>query len=246
MRRLAFSTLTVIAALAAPSPALAGTLPPLPSLDQPGNIDDANPNSTWYLRANVGVGLPGSPSMRPNFIAGATTASEDLRTGWAIGGAAGYQLGWLRTDLSLDYLSRRDFSESFSGACGAACTGRMTGKFSAMPILANLYYDIGTWNNFTPYASAGLGIAHVDWDKIGLRGQCSGPCPVARGSQSWRFAWQVGGGVSYGVSDTLSIDADYRLLDLGKGRVGATQVGNLAGKTLWDNEVRIGLRYKLN
>ena len=155
MRRHAFSTLTVIAALAASSAALAGTLPPLPALDQPGNIDDASPNSTWYLRASVGVGLPASPSARPNFIAGATTASEDLRTGWAIGGAAGYQLGWLRTDLSLDYLGRRDFSETFSGACGAACTGRMTGKFSAVPILANLYYDIGTWNNFTPYASAG-------------------------------------------------------------------------------------------
>ncbi|MDQ0391210.1 opacity protein-like surface antigen [Labrys monachus] len=221
-------------------------LPPLPSLDQPGNVDDSGSGAGWYLRGGFGASLPGGPAVRPSFVPGAATRSEGLHAGWAVGGALGYQLGWLRGDLSLDYLGPRDFGEHFSGACGTACAGTLKGRFSAIPVLANLYYDIGTWNNLTPYVGAGAGIAHVDWDRIELGGSCDGACPAASGAGSWHFAWQVGAGLDYALTDRLSMEVDYRLLDLGNARAGSTPVGNLAARTVWDNEVRIGLRYKLN
>ena len=246
MRRLSLPAFAVLAAVAMPGLAQADVLPPLPSLDQTDSIDDGDSGANWYLRGSLGVSLPSSPAVQPHVVPGATTNGEDLKTGWAVGGAVGYQWGWLRGDLSLDYLGQRDFSERFTGACGAACTGTLKGQFSAVPVLANIYYDIGTWKGVTPYLGAGLGVAHVQWDSLKLSGQCSGPCPSTSGDGHWRFAWQVGAGVSYAVSEKVSVDADYRLLNLGSSGAGSTAQGNLAVDTMWDNEVRVSLRYKLN
>lgn len=246
MRRLALPVLAVLAVLAAPNLAQAGLLPPLPSLDQPGNTDDGDSGASWYLRGTVGASLPGSPSIQPYVVPGVTTTGEDIRTGWAVGGAVGYQWGWLRGDLSVDYLGQRDFSERFSGVCGSACSGWLQGQFSAVPVLANVYYDVGSWRGITPYLGAGLGIAHVQWDSLKLSGRCNGPCPAVSGQGSWRFAWQVGAGVNYAITDKVSVDADYRLLDLGGAGAGSTSKGNLASGPVWDNEVRISLRYELN
>jgi opacity protein-like surface antigen len=246
MRRLALPLLATLAALAPPTLAQAGLLPPLPSLDETGSLDDGDAGANWYLRGSAGVGLPASPSLRPYTVPGATTRGEDLHAGWAVSGAIGYQWGWLRSDISLDYLGRRDFSERFAGACGTSCSGTLKGECSAIPVLANFYYDIGTWKGITPYLGAGLGAAHLQWDDLKLAGHCNGPCPAASGAGHWRFAWQVGAGVSYAVSEKVSVDADYRLLDLGSAGAGSTARGNVAADTIWDNELRISLRYKLN
>ncbi len=246
MRRCFLPAFAAFAALALPGLALAGLLPPLPSLDQPGNTDDGESGANWYLRGSLGLSLPGSPSIQPYAIPRAATSGENLKSVWAAGGALGYQWGWLRADLSVDYLARRNFSERFAGACDGACNGVLKGQFSALPLLANVYYDIGTWKDFTPYLGAGLGVAQVQWDSLKLSGRCDGPCPAASGDSHWRFAWQVGAGVSYAVSRKISLDADYRLLDLGTAGAGSTAKGNLAGDTVWDNELRISLRYKLN
>ncbi|WP_413989231.1 outer membrane protein [Labrys okinawensis] len=242
MRRLALPLLASLAALAAPTLAQAGLLPPLPSLDETGSLDDGDTGANWYLRGTGGVSLPASPSLRPYAVPGVTTTGEDLHAGWAVGGAIGYQWGWLRSDISLDYLGRRNFSERFAGVCGTGCNGTLKGEFSAVPMLANFYYDIGTWKGITPYLGAGLGVAHLQWDDL----KCSGPCSAASGEGHWRFAWQVGAGVSYAVSEKVSLDADYRLLDLGKAGAGSMSGGNVAASTIWDNELRISLRYKLN
>ncbi|GLS20028.1 outer surface protein [Labrys miyagiensis] len=246
MRRLAWPFLATLAVLAAPTLAQAGLLPPLPALDETGSLDDGDSGANWYLRGSAGVSLPASPSLRPYTVPGVATRGEVLHAGWAVGGAVGYQWGWLRSDISLDYLGRRDFSERFTGACGTGCSGTLKGEFSAVPVLANFYYDIGTWKGLTPYLGAGLGVAHLHWDDLKLAGQCNGPCPAASGEGHWRFAWQVGAGVSYAVSEKVTVDADYRLLDLGKAGAGSTATGSVAADTIWDNELRISLRYKLN
>jgi opacity protein-like surface antigen len=246
MRRLVLSLLATLAILASPTLSQAGLLPPLPSLDATGNLDDGDGGANWYLRATAGLSLPSSPTLRPYVLPGLAMQTEDLKAGWAAGAAFGYQWGWLRADLSLDYLGGRDFSEAFTGPCGAKCSGTLTGSFSAVPALANVYYDIGTWKGITPYLGAGLGVVHLQWDDLRLSGRCGGPCPAASGDGHWRFAWQVGVGVNYAVSEKVSLDADYRLLDLGKAGAGSTAKGNIAGGTIWDNEVRLSLRYKLN
>ncbi|CAM5762563.1 outer surface protein [Labrys miyagiensis] len=246
MRRFALPLLAGLAAALPQTAARAGLLPPLPSLDQVNGLDNAQSGANWYLRGSAGVSLPGSPGLRPFAIPGAGTRGEDLKTGWSAGGAFGYQWGWLRTDVSLDYLAARDFSERFAGTCGKACAGTLGGRFSAVPVLANVYYDIGTWKGLTPYLGAGLGAARLQWDDLKLAGQCIGPCPSASGRNAWRFTWQVGAGLSYAVTEKISVDADYRLLNLGEAGAGSTAKGNIAADTIWDNELRISLRYKLN
>jgi opacity protein-like surface antigen len=243
MRRLALPLLAALAACV--QPAGAGVLPPLPSLDGIGSLGDAD-GASWYLRGSAGVSLPASLSLHPYGAPGLAFQSGNLKAGWVAGGAVGYQWGWLRTDLSLDYLGQRSFSERFAGSCGGACAGTLEGRFSAVPALLNAYYDIGTWKGLTPYLGAGLGIAHLQWDDLKLAGRCNGPCPAASGDGRWRLAWQVGAGMSYAVSDKASLDADYRLLDLGKAGAGSTPGGNIDAGTVWDNELRLSLRYRLN
>lgn len=71
----------------------------------------------------------------------------------------------------------------------------------------NAYYDINTGSKLTPYIGGGIGIAHL-----------KGSIKVDNFKESKsknNFSWQVGAGVSYALTDNVSIDAGYRYTDAG-------------------------------
>ena len=80
-------------------------------------------------------------------------------------------------------------------------------------ILVNAYWDINTCSRFTPYVSAGAGLA-----KLNVRAKVPVDDFVQKGNPS-NFAWQVGAGVSYAATDSIDVDLGYRYVDTGAARI---------------------------
>ena len=92
--------------------------------------------------------------------------------------------------------------------------------FNATTLFGNVYYDFHNEAAFTPYV----------------------------GSQDERrtnFAWNVGGGVAFAVNDQVSIDAQYRYVDLGYTEVSSNYGGESqsVGIRPYNHEIMLGLRW---
>ncbi len=75
--------------------------------------------------------------------------------------------------------------------------------------MVNSYYDFRNASDFTPYLTAGIGLAH-------LKSTQSLADAVDVSGDANNFAWGVGAGVKYAVTSNFSIDASYRYIDGGK------------------------------
>ncbi|WP_294641503.1 outer membrane beta-barrel protein [uncultured Aureimonas sp.] len=220
-----------------------------------------------YLRADATYGFD-TTFGGTQFLVGpggtATNRMSDWRLddGFGVGGGVGYKANdWLRFDATLDYW-KQDVSGG-NGAgwfCGfdASCASRERGEIEAVEIIGNAYVDLGTVAGFTPYVGAGLGAVHVDYGDVAGAAFCTGAgvCPaggssaVYDGAASWRFAYAVSAGVSYDVTDSLSIDTGYRYLNVWDGDAYRFDTASGARLVAEDegfdrHTIRAGLRFKL-
>ncbi len=214
-------------------------------------------SSGWYLRGDIDYHWSEADDISyitygPPPGTGAFTTTE-IDGSWSIGAGIGYRLNdYLRTDLTVDYLTGADFTGSTSGFCGGvACTSFDTSSYSALLVLANAYVDLGTYHGFTPYIGAGIGGAHVNWDD--LINDDGTNVTTHRGNSNMRFAYALMAGTSYCVTDNVDLDVGYRYTHIDGGRMfdyadsiptdafGGTGPGYDDGIDL--HEVRAGLRY---
>ena len=92
-------------------------------------------------------------------------------------------------------------------------------KTKAYTVFANVYYDFLNDSNFTPYIGGGIGAAYLDTTyKLTIyEPSTSQVLERADGNQDgWNFAWNLGGGVAYQISDTTALDFGYRYTDMGE------------------------------
>jgi opacity protein-like surface antigen len=68
-------------------------------------------------------------------------------------------------------------------------------------LMANVYYDFGTWNKITPYATTGIGIGWFDYTDSHVTGDDDS------------MVWKAGVGVDYAVNDKWSVGARYTYFD---------------------------------
>ena len=122
-------------------------------------------------------------------------------------------------------------------------------KLQIQTLFVNAYYDFHNRTAFTPYLGGGLGLAFVR----------------AKGSNNWtdylysvsgtdkfgaktttNFAWNVGLGATYDITNWCSIDLGYRFAGLGKGK---TNYGGTLGsyriktKNIYMHQVTTGVRF---
>lgn len=89
------------------------------------------------------------------------------------------------------------------GVSTAALVADGRGDIDTDTWMLNGYYDFDLGNGFTPYVGLGLGLSESEL--------VFSPSDVAVLSDEDRvFAWQLMGGVSYALSDTLSVYGNYR------------------------------------
>lgn len=167
-------------------------------------------------------------------------------TVFALGGAIGYN--WkprfnapVRTDVEYIYRTALDYSANPTFT-NAAVPTRIKSDLNVHTLLANAYWDIGTWNRLTPFIGGGLGAAfnHTDMDGT----------VIATGATknytktTTEFAWAAGGGINFAISGGWSADLAYRYMDLGKAKFGDRTDGEITSKDVHTHEVLLGLRYQ--
>ncbi len=136
-----------------------------------------------------------------------TAGMSDTGTdaGFIVGGAVGMEINPnMRAEVEVSYfkndvdkLSYPYFSQVFSAS----------GDVSSVNLMANVWFDIDMGGGFTPYIGGGAGVGFVD-------ASAAFPDPPNNydeySGSDVGFAFQVGGGVQYGLTETIGLDLGYR------------------------------------
>ena len=223
MLRVAFSILLAGAAFAAAcAPAFAADTSLSGADDLLAKAPQVEDTSGWYLRGDIGYVFNQTPDWSASdFSAG----GQKLDDSWMLGIGAGLRLNdWLRFDLTADYRVRSDYS-----AFG------VNADYSTTTALANIYADLGTWNGFTPYIGAGIGVGYVALDNIQVLGTDIGD------ASGFGVAWALMAGVAVQLNDNLQIDIGYRYISLN-----SVSLGDVPDLDQDAHEIRVGARYLID
>lgn len=135
--------------------------------------------------------------------------------------------------VELEYALRGNSEKSWGSNWGSVdCT------WNSSTLFANLYYDFRNSTAFTPYVGAGLGMAfnyaNHTFSSPGYHGNFD--------EHSTNFAWNVGAGVAYDITDSLAVDLGYRYVNLGYYEVDLPDGAKLKNQPC-NHEFMLGLRY---
>lgn len=116
-------------------------------------------------------------------------------------------------------------------------------------LMANVYYDFDLDSDWTPYVGAGIGYARVKANNNFYDYNSGSNSSLSKSSGN--FAWNLTAGVSYDVTENLSIDASYRYMDYGKAKASDTGFRTQgyrahSNSKVRSNELNLGVRYRLN
>jgi|GEM_PF-345625 len=184
------------------------------------------------------------------------------KTDTVLGGGVslGYTLAsktGLPVRLELDYTARdaaevsstRDmtYSTTYGGVYYPANPAVMTqaDTVTLNTFMANVWYDIHTGTALTPYIGGGIGWGFVNYKNT--RAMLEGVTydSFTDKKDVTNFAWSVGAGVSYALSERLALDIGYRYVDAGDMKVSASGGEPLSGTSaIASHDVMVGIRYE--
>ena len=143
---------------------------------------------SYYVSGEGGVSLP--PDLHLTDGTTGTVQRESFGTGFAAGGAVGYDTGtgWR---VELNALYQHTAVDRLNGTATA-------GHLSSTGVMANATYDLLPNAQFTPYVGAGVGFENVGGQVGGLSGR------------AWEPAYQAEAGLRTDVSDRASLFGEYR------------------------------------
>ncbi len=285
LRAFALTAVTVVALSSAAS--AADLLPPPPVVEPPPPMVDMG---GWYLRGDVGVGL----NNIQNFSSDASIYrgysnqffNSNLSESGIFDAGVGYQVNnWFRGDITGELRGGSEFSgmQVSNGSSVAAIKNAQgvaqyadsyRGNLSSAIVMANAYFNLGTWYGLSPYVGGGLGVAFNrfsggsdtgsnNYYNGGFGGSSSSGGYIGSGTQA-NLAWALMAGVDMSITRQLTLELGYRYLNYGSFKSGRSQClsgnipvgggsfscgGNsyqLTSSNLASNDFRIGLRYYLD
>ena len=216
----------------------------------------------WYLRGDIGFNNQRVRRLNNVLDANNTSSVQNLgfNTAGIFGLGVGYRVNnWFRADVTGEYRGNSQFygtdQITFPGGVG---TDTYHATKNEWVVLANAYVDLGTWWCLTPYIGAGIGGARVNI--IGFRddgfnnvGGLSVSTAYAADASKFNFAWALHAGITYKVTQSMSIDLGYRYLDMGNGMTGATRAfdnsfvngGPFTFNHISSHDLKLGVRWML-
>ncbi len=228
----------------------------------------------WYLRGDIGSSNQSVDNIRYKREA-AYIPVESLNQTSTFGSAGIFDLGvgyqfnsWFRGDVTGQYRGNSNFTATDRFICGGACgqpgIDNYSGSKSEWVVMANGYFDLGTWGGVTPFVGAGVGAARVTINGLtdtgvnsinGIVQNGGTSFASAPGNSRWNFAWAAHAGLAYRVSPSLTLELAYTYLDMGSGQsgvltgVGATNPENAAAfkfKDLTSHDLTLGVRWAID
>ena len=165
-----------------------------------------------YISVKAGLGMVSDSDMT---IEGLTAVvgfpmglKLELEEGLAVGGAIGYDTGTIRLEGEVAF-QENDFGKMTGSAGGVSASLGLSGNMAFLGVLLNGYYDFRNDGSFTPYVTAGLGFANISVNDLGIPSQ---GVPSSGDEDDSVFAYQVGGGLGFAISDSATLNIGYRLL----------------------------------
>lgn len=133
-------------------------------------------------------------------------AEAELEDGFMAGLALGaYFNDWLRAEVELSgHWHDADGDVVTTPFTGTGTTADLDGDATAVFALANLWLDVPVGEAIRPYIGGGIGLGRLEID-LDTTGGTSGI-----DDSDWAFAYQLGGGIAFGLSPNLGIDVGYR------------------------------------
>ena len=201
-----------------------------------------------YLSGKLGFSLMGASDItNTSNVSGAraeVTKGSTSETVMPIGGAIGYN--WAKHGVSLrtemEFLYRTNLGyEANPTFTNAATPTKFTSKMTSKTVFFNGYYDFTNTSKFTPFVGGGIGFSMNNTKTNGSL--TNGTLPAEGTINKTDFAWNVGGGVAYALTEHISLDVTYRYADLGKAVWEAGSV-QLTSNNLHTNEFLFGARYQ--
>lgn len=141
----------------------------------------------------------------------------DVGDGWNAGAVLGaHVMDNLRAEVEVSHSQLKTNSKLdvtvFNGtAFERAESGNDSDHLSSTFILGNLWFDIPFNDRISPYVGGGAGIAHVNGDFGASNNNGTAENFSATiSARDWAFAYQLGAGLRFGITDKIMIDAGYR------------------------------------
>lgn len=146
--------------------------------------------ATPYVSVSAGIGTPANSDM--TYSGKTYGGAVQYKSGGVYGAAVGVNSGDYRVEGALGYQT-----SGIDKAVGLSFTGA---DVSVVSYMANGYRDFAVKDSaFTPYLTAGVGIADVQARQSGVAF-----------IDERAFAWQAGFGVGIKASDNVVVDLGYR------------------------------------
>lgn len=220
------------------------------------------PQRTWYLKGTIGMH---SQDVGDIWTEGYDTGNftvhhKDMKSAPFYGFGIGVERGrWLRFDVTGEYRGKFVFLAQDSYNNGPACPGNdcganeYTADIESWLGLVNAYVDLGQWCGITPYVGGGVGMASVS--VLGLRDTNPAQDTTYYGADhtEYNFAWALYAGMSYDVTDRVTLDFGYRYLDLGDAKtgtatdyVGTSSYGGVEIRDITSHDLMLSARFALD
>lgn len=145
--------------------------------------------------------------------------------GYAVGFSLGNDLSYyyempVRVELEYMYRSESKWKEGPRWVGTYLATQDFT--VTAQSLMFNAFYDFNTQTNLTPYFGGGLGVSYLSTDYQTTAGSKT----YTNSNSDINFAWNIGGGVVFHISDSMALDFGYRYVDLGTATAGDLTMGS--------------------
>jgi len=197
---------------------------------------------SYYVKGEVGVTMPQKVD------------KQKLKKSAIFGIEGGYKMDEnFRFGLGLNFANGMKFKDD--GPLKDA-------KVKSLILETNAYYDIADFNGFTPYLTAGVGVARnklssattvsdgaikgtaiptgfTGGNAFAVSGSSTTSGSSSKSLKKTGFAWNVGFGGMYNIDPEFGVDLAYRYRDLGK-----VKIAKDVSKKLKSHNVTVGVVYK--
>lgn len=205
---------------------------------QANAADMIDPATGYPIYVSIFGGASFLDNVKGNYVSSSGSvaygASLNTKTGYLIGGAIGVNWNdFIRTEVELSHSSWKAKSLTTSGGSSSNASGHVNATY----LLGNVWLDLHNSTPLTPYIGGGLGMAWAS-EKI------STASLLSSSDKDSGFAFQLGAGVKYDLTDAVSIDLGYRYKDVSNLDFSTTLGGVLKGADLHSHNIQLGLTFQ--
>jgi len=166
----------------------------------PGVNSASAADQGFYVSGKTGLVLLGAfKDINIDNLKGLDFSKVEFDTGIGVLGAVGYDFGLLRLEGEFGYsnnnLDRFKFDEE---------SFKANGDVTDVHLLVNLFVDIPNPTPFVPYVGGGAGVSYTSVNGAGIDEV------EFLDDNAVVFAYQVGAGIGYEITDSLVLELGYR------------------------------------